>query len=146
MSDQLKPTTTAPVTETPAAATDASAATAPSTATTDAVAPDSKGKGKGKAPQPADDDDDDDDDEDDEDEDDDEDDEDLDEVVEDFDGQDGLDPKNILPSRPRRAAASKVSDYSSEDAIRKAGIKADGEGSKDEEDEDASYMDTADDN
>ncbi|KAK0543450.1 hypothetical protein OC846_005994 [Tilletia horrida] len=121
----------------------AAASTTETTAAQPAV---SEGKGKGKAVEPVVEDDDDDDDDDEED-DEDEDDDDPDEVIEDFDGEGALDPSNILPSRPRRAAAAKVTDYSSEEAIRKAGIPAEEGGSKEEdEDQDASYMDTGDDN
>ncbi|KAK0532236.1 hypothetical protein OC835_003403 [Tilletia horrida] len=103
-----------------------------------------------------DDDDDDDDDEDGEDEDEEDDDDDDDEDDEEEDGEeadgeepdiadigDGLDAGNIIEARPRRKAAAKVTDYTSEEAIRKAGVAptdaaADG---GDDEELDASYLD-----
>ncbi|KAE8244289.1 hypothetical protein A4X13_0g6699 [Tilletia indica] len=134
--------------------------------TASAPAPDvdPKAKGKRKAPELIDleeedeDDDDDeeddeDDDEDDEDDDDDEDDEDDDddsendeEMEEEQNLNDGLDASNIIEARPKRKAASKIADYTSEEAIRKAGVAPNDEGAAggEDEDADATYMDEAD--
>ncbi|KAK0551065.1 hypothetical protein OC846_003443 [Tilletia horrida] len=60
---------------------------------------------------------------------------------------DGLDSSNIIATRPKRAAAAKVSDYTSEEAIRKAGVAPQDEeaAAADGEDADQTYMDADDD-